>query len=419
MVRTDEISSELPPDSSGQDAGNASSQDLRGSRLLKPHSDTQLTQAQAVRVKADLIKRARAIGFDDIRITTADAIPLAPERLHHFIEEGYHATMEWMPETELRRSNPQELWPEARTVIMLAMNYGPDVDPMEMRAKPDKAHISVYARNRDYHDIIKGKMKELASLLVSKGGGDVKVFVDTAPVMEKPLAHSAGLGWQGKHSNLVSRELGSWFFLGSIFSTLDLPLDEPEIDHCGNCKRCLTVCPTSAFPAPYQVDANRCISYLTIEHHGPIPMEFRKNMGNRIYGCDDCLSVCPWNKFAQSASEAKLQARKDLMEPALTELLKLDDPTFRTFFSGNPVKRIGRNRFIRNCLIAAGNSAEPALVPQVLDLLNDPDETVRCSAIWALSQLVSAEQYATQKASALTDEQSEQVRVEWDLCSSG
>lgn len=414
LVRADEISSELPPNSDGQDARHASSEDLRGSRLLKLHSDTQLTEKQAARVKADLIKRARAIGFDDIRITTADAIPLAPERLHHFIEQGYHATMEWMPETELRRSSPLELWPEARSVIMLAMNYGPDIDPMEMREKPDKAHISVYARNRDYHDIMKGKMKELASLLVSKGGGDVKVFVDTAPVMEKPLAYSAGLGWQGKHSNLVSRELGSWFFLAAIFSTLDLPLDEPEVDHCGNCKRCLTVCPTKAFPAPYQVDANRCISYLTIEHHGPIPLEFRKPIGNRIYGCDDCLSVCPWNKFAQSASEAKLQAREDLMEPALADLLQMDDPSFRKFFSGSPVKRIGRNRFIRNCLIAAGNSAEEKLIPRVLEHLQDEDETVRATAVWALAQLVSEADFEMHKSAVIADEPSEVVRAEWE-----
>ena len=322
--------------------------------------------------------------------------------------------MEWMPETEVRRSSPLELWPDARSIIMLAMNYGPDVDPMEMRDKPDKAHISVYARNRDYHDIMKGKLKELASLLVSKGGGDVKVFVDTAPVMEKPLAHSAGLGWQGKHSNIVSRELGSWFFLGSIFSTLDLPLDETEVDHCGNCTRCLTVCPTSAFPAPYQVDANRCISYLTIEHHGPIPLEFRKPIGNRIYGCDDCLSVCPWNKFAQSANEAKLQAREDLMEPALAELLQLDDPTFRQFFSGSPVKRIGRNRFIRNCLIAAGNSAEEKLIPIVLEHLQDEDETVRASAVWATAQLVSTADFEKHKSASLANEQSELVKAEWE-----
>ena len=323
--------------------------------------------------------------------------------------------MDWIPETETRRANPMELWPEARSIIMLAMNYGPDCDPMELRDKPEAAAISVYARNRDYHDIIKGKLKELASLLVSKGGGDVKVFVDTAPVMEKPLAASAGLGWQGKHSNLVSRKLGSWFFLGSIFSTLDLPLDEPEIDHCGRCRRCLDACPTKAFPNPYQVDANRCISYLTIEHHGPIPLEFREPMGNRIYGCDDCLAVCPWNKFAEEAHEAKLQAREELKEPAIAELLTLDDPSFRKFFTGSPVKRIGRNRFIRNCLIAAGNSNQPNLLDQVQPLLEDSDETVRASAVWAFSRLADAQTYEVQKAKALQTEQSEQVRAEWAL----
>ncbi|WP_310622188.1 tRNA epoxyqueuosine(34) reductase QueG [Flexibacterium corallicola] len=371
-----------------------------------------MTEKQAKRLKDDLITRARKLGFDDVRITTADAIPQAAARLRTYIDAGYHASMEWMPETYERRSDPRNLWPEARSIITLAMNYGPDEDPMALQDKKDKAAISVYARNRDYHDIIKGRLKELGSLLASKGA-DIKVFIDTAPVMEKPIAYSAGLGWQGKHTNLVSRKLGSWFFIGSIFTTLDLPLDEPEVDHCGNCTRCLSACPTDAFPAPYQIDGGRCISYLTIEHHGPIPDEFRKPMGNRIYGCDDCLAACPWNKFAQLASEAKLVAREDLKEPPLSQLLQLDDPSFRKFFSGSPVKRVGRNRFIRNVLVAAGNSEDASLLPQITNLLEDDDEVVRGAAVWAFAQLTEASHFAKVKASQIPQEQSEDVKAEW------
>ncbi|MDD7909817.1 tRNA epoxyqueuosine(34) reductase QueG [Pseudovibrio exalbescens] len=372
-----------------------------------------LTDRQLNRVKADLISRAKALGFSEVRITRPDSIPLAPERLRSFIEAGYHASMDWMPETEERRADPRALWPEVNSVIMLAMNYGPEENPLYLLEKPEKAAISVYARNRDYHDIIKGKLKELASLVVSRGGGDVKVFVDTAPVMEKPLAHAAGLGWQGKHTNLVSRELGSWFFLGSIFSTLELPADEAEVDHCGRCRRCLDACPTNAFPSPYKIDANRCISYLTIEHHGPIPHEFRKPMANRIYGCDDCLGVCPWNKFAQEASEAKLQAREDLKEPEIRDLLQLDDPTFRKFFSGSPIKRIGRDRFIRNTLIAAGNSGQPDLLELVVGLLEDPAPVVRGAAVWALGQLAQSAEVAALKERHVPQEPDETVLEEW------
>lgn len=321
--------------------------------------------------------------------------------------------MGWMEETLERRGDPRVLWPEVRSVLMLAMNYGPDGDPLAYLETPECAGISVYARNRDYHDIIKGKLKELASFLVSRAGGDVKVFVDTAPVMEKPLAAAAGLGWQGKHTNLVSRKLGSWFFLGSIFTTLNLPRDSTEQDHCGSCRACLESCPTDAFPAPYQLDARRCISYLTIEHAGPVPLEFREKMGNRIYGCDDCLAACPWNKFARAASEAKLAARKDLMSPQLADLLKLDDPAFRTLFSGSPIKRIGRNRFIRNVLIAAGNSRDAGLLPAVTPHILDPDPVVRGTAIWAARQLASPAEWSDLKAAHVPGETDGSVRSEW------
>lgn len=327
------------------------------------------------------------VGFDICAITHADRINDLRPRLERFVTLGRHGTMGWMEETLERRGHPRALWPEARAIIMLGLSYAPDTDPMGTLDKGDTGTISVYARNRDYHDVIKGRLKTLASKIVSKLGGGVKVFVDTAPVMEKPLAEAAGLGWQGKHTNLVSREHGSWLFLGAIFTTLDLPDDAPESDHCGSCTRCLDICPTNAFPAPYQLDARRCISYLTIEHKGPIPEEFRKAMGNRIYGCDDCLAVCPWNKFAGTAREAKLKAREDLKAPKLADLLTLDDASFRQFFSGSPIKRIGRDRFIRNCLIAAGNSDDPSLVPRVAALQDDPSDIVRDAAEWARAEL--------------------------------
>lgn len=338
-------------------------------------------------LKALLEKRAEKLGFDGMRVTSADAIPAAPARLRQFLDRGYHGTMGWLAERSERRSDPAKLWPGVRSVIVLGMNYGPETDPLSHLEQPPKGGISVYARHRDYHDIIKGRLKELAGLLVSKAGGDVKVFVDTAPVMEKPLAEAAGLGWQGKHTNLVSRNFGSWFFLGVIFTSLDLDIDDPEEDHCGTCRACLDVCPTHAFPAPYQLDGRRCISYLTIEHAGPIPLEFRKPIGNRIYGCDDCLAVCPWNKFAVVARETRLKARDDLTNPELSDLLTLDDPAFRRLFAGSPIKRIGRDRFIRNVLIAAGNSGLPSLLPDVEKHLVDPSPIVRGAAIWALNQL--------------------------------
>jgi epoxyqueuosine reductase len=332
-------------------------------------------------------KAAVDVGFDTCAITHAERIDDLRPRLERFVALGRHGTMGWMEETLERRSHPRALWPDARAIVMLGLSYAPDTDPMRTLDQGDVGTISVYARNRDYHDVIKGRLKTLASKIVAKLGGGVKVFVDTAPVMEKPLAEAAGLGWQGKHTNLVSREHGSWLFLGAIFTTLDLPNDAPQSDHCGSCTRCLDICPTNAFPAPYQLDARRCISYLTIEHKGPIPEEFRKAMGNRIYGCDDCLAVCPWNKFAGTAREAKLKARADLNAPKLADLLLLDDAAFRKLFSGSPIKRIGRDRFIRNCLIAAGNSDDRSLIARVEALQNDASDVVQDAAKWALVEL--------------------------------
>lgn len=364
--------------------------------------------------------KALALGFDALKVTGADSIPHAPERLQAFLDAGYHGSMGWMEETADRRADPNVLWPEVRSVIMLAMTYGPDdeTDPLAHLSAPETGGISVYARNRDYHDVIKGKLKELASFIVSRAGGDVKVFVDTAPVMEKPLAEAAGLGWQGKHTNLVSRQIGSWFFLGSIFTTLELEPSGAEADHCGSCRACLDSCPTNAFPAPYQLDARRCISYLTIEHAGLIDRDLRPAIGNRIYGCDDCLAACPWNKFAKSANEAKLVAREDLKAPSLEHLLSLDDPHFRTLFSGSPIKRIGRDRFIRNVLIAVGNSGLQQYLPKVLELMNDPASVVRGSAVWAYRRLADPID-ETIRTKHLATESDPLVREEWTATLTG
>ena len=350
-----------------------------------------------------------------MRVTRADSIPHVPARLREFLEAGRHATMGWMEETEERRADPRVLWPEARTVVLAAMNYAPaDSDePLHALTRKDSATISVYARNRDYHDVIKGKLKQVAGRFAAMTEAQVKVFIDTAPVMEKPLGEAAGLGWQGKHTNLVSRQLGSWFFIGSIFTDMDLPADEAETDHCGSCRNCLDICPTDAFPAPYTLDARRCISYLTIEHAGPIPVEFRKAMGNRIYGCDDCLAVCPWNKFAAAASEAKLTARKELNAPLIADLLGLDDTGFRAKFSGSPIKRIGRDRFVRNVLIAAGNSAVPGMADQVEPHLADTQPVVRGAAVWALRELADPGRFETAREAHLEEETDEMVKQEW------
>lgn len=353
--------------------------------------DLQTDERPASQARLSAFAKARAadLGFDAAGVLRADAVPgELGERLSSFLASGRHAGMDWLADKAEWRRHPNALWPEARSIVMVALNYGPDLDPLEVLARRDRAAISVYARHRDYHDVIKGRLKTLASQLMARAGGDVKVFVDTAPVMEKPLAALAGLGWQGKHTNLVSREHGSWLFLGALFTTLELTPDAPETDHCGSCRRCLDVCPTDAFPAPYQLDAGRCISYLTIEHHGPIPHRFRKAMGNRIYGCDDCLAVCPWNKFALATREAKLAARDDLVDPPLRELAGLDDAAFRARFSGSPIKRIGRDRFVRNVLVAIGNSGRPELADAVEPLLSDPDPVVREAAGWALGELL-------------------------------
>jgi epoxyqueuosine reductase len=322
-----------------------------------------------------------------VGVTRPDAAPLAKARLERFLAEGRHGDMAWMERNAGQRGDPRALWPQVRSLVMLGLNYGGADDPLAILRRRERGGISVYARGDDYHDIIKPRLKAVARWLIAQTGGDVKVFVDTAAVMEKPLAQSAGLGWQGKHTNLVSRELGSWLFLGAIFTTLDLPPDAPEADHCGSCRACLDICPTAAFPAPYRLDARRCISYLTIEHKGPIPRDLRPLMGNRIFGCDDCLAVCPWNKYAQLGREAKLAAREALRAPLLADLARLDEAAFRRLFAKSPVKRAGRDRFVRNVLTAIGNSADPALAGAAERLLTDASALVRGAAIWALGRL--------------------------------
>ena len=319
-----------------------------------------------------------------------DAIPLAPERLRAFIATGCAGDMDWLAATEPRRADPRVLWPDVRAIVMLGMNYGPATDPLANLADKGAANVSVYARHRDYHDVLKGKLKELAGWLARAGDGEVKVFVDTAPVMEKPLAEAAGLGWQGKHTNLVSRGHGSWLFLGSVFTTLPLPADAREADHCGSCRACLDACPTKAFPTPYRLDARRCISYLTIEHKGAIPLEFRRAIGNRVYGCDDCLAVCPWNKWARAGRDAKLQARDDLAAPRIGDWLALEDADFRALFAGSPVKRLGWTRFTRNLLIVAGNSGDRSPGRASGRHLDASSEMVRETAAWALAELETA-----------------------------
>lgn len=338
-------------------------------------------------VKAALVDAARTAGFDAVGIVRPDAVPEARTRLESFLATGGHGDMGWLAANPERRGDPNILWPEVRSIVMLGLNFGPDSDPLATLARRERGTISVYAQGSDYHDVVKSKLKQVARWLLDAAGGDVKVFVDTAAVMEKPLAAAAGLGWQGKHTNLVSREFGSWLFLGAIFTTLALPSDAPHADSCGSCRACLDVCPTAAFPAPYRLDARRCISYLTIEHKGPIPRELRPLMGNRIYGCDDCLAVCPWNKFAKAGREAKLAAREELRAPDLAALARLDDAGFRALFSKSPIKRTGRDRFVRNVLIAIGNSDDGALVEEAEQLLHDPSPLVRGAAVWALGRL--------------------------------
>ncbi|MEL6414130.1 MAG: tRNA epoxyqueuosine(34) reductase QueG [Pseudomonadota bacterium] len=356
---------------------------------------------------------AAELGFDVCRICRVDEAWSAGERLEAFVDAGYHGEMAWMETTLERRRAPTAMWTDAKSAVVVGLNYGPDQDPMQNLARRSEGNISVYARGKDYHDVLKKRLKALARAFVAEAGADVKVFVDTAPLMEKPLAQKAGLGWQGKHTNLVSRELGSWLFLGVMLTDAELEMDSSEIDHCGSCQACLDICPTKAFPAPYKLDARRCISYLTIEHKDPIPLEFRTAMGNRIYGCDDCLAVCPWNKFADVANESAFWARAELKGPGLDELAALDDDTFRQVFSGSPIKRIGRDRFLRNVLTAIGNSSDPRLVEHsVSPHLEDPNPVVRGAAIWALGRLDSA-RFETEKAARYEAESDEGVRAEW------
>jgi epoxyqueuosine reductase len=329
--------------------------------------------------------QARAEGFAGIGIARPDAVPGLPARLADWLAQGRHGQMGWMAERAAWRADPLALWPAVRSVVMLAEVYTPQGDPLAVLAQPDRGAVSVYAQGRDYHDLVKRRLKRLGRWLLAAAGGEIKVFVDTAPVMEKPLAQAAGLGWQGKHTNLLSRDLGNWFFLGAIFTTLDLPADAPETSHCGRCTACLDICPTRAFPAPWQLDARRCISYLTIEHRGPVDPALRPLLGNRVYGCDDCLAVCPWNKFARAARETGYAAR--VGAPPLAELAALDDAAFRQRFAGSPVKRIGRDRFVRNVAYAIGNSGLPALIPAVRALADDPDPAVADAARWAVGRL--------------------------------
>ncbi|MBV9063583.1 MAG: tRNA epoxyqueuosine(34) reductase QueG [Alphaproteobacteria bacterium] len=367
-------------------------------------------------IRAEVRARALREGFHVVRFARPELPPGASSDLKAFLAEERHGGMDWMAKNADRRAAPKVLWPDAKTIIVLGMNYGPEHHSRD-RLTRDRAAISCYAQGDDYHEVIKKKLKGLAQCIAAKHGGDVKVFVDTAPVMEKPLAQAAGVGWQGKHTNLVSRRYGSWLFLGSIFTTLKITPDEPEVDHCGACTRCLDVCPTNAFTAPHQIDARRCISYLTIEHKGHIAREFRGAMGNRIYGCDDCLAVCPWNKFASLAREARFHARAELTEPRLADLARLSEEEFRVLFRGSPIKRIGRDRFVRNVLIAIGNSEDASLAGKVENLLGDPSPLVRAMAVWALSRLDAARtQHLAQQY--MRNETDCDVRAEWQSISS-
>jgi len=366
----------------------------------------------AKELKSQIADAAKALGFDAVRFAAADPVEGAGKVLDQFLAEGRHGDMAWLADTAERRKAPRALWPEARSVIVLGLNYGRAGDRLAVLDEPSRGAISVYAQSADYHDVIKAKLKALAGRVQAIAGGDVKVFVDTAPVMEKPLAARAGLGWQGKHTNLVSREFGSWLFLGSIFTTAEIEADTAEEDHCGACRRCLDVCPTRAFTAPYEIDARACISYLTIEHKGHIAPRYRAAMGNRIFGCDDCLAVCPWNKFAQASHGAKLAVRAESDDPPLAELLGLDDVAFRARFRGTPIRRTGRDRFLRNVLIAAGNSHDGRLVPLVEARLDDDSPLVRAMAVWALGRL-APERLRALRPSFAAGEMDAAVRAEW------
>ena len=387
--------------------GSAGVAHLCGPRLLNPA--VRLSPSD---LKAALQREARALGFDAIGITDPDATSEAGKYFLEFLGSDGHGDMDWLAANPERRTDPRALWAGVRSIIMLGVNYGPDDDPLKLIARRSQGAISVYAQGDDYHDVIKKRLKVLARWLAATTGDEVKVFVDTAAVMEKPLAQAAGIGWQGKHTNLVSRAFGSWLFLGAIYSATELPRDESDTDHCGSCRACQDICPTAAFPAPYKLDARRCISYLTIENKGPIPHEFRKAIGNRIYGCDDCLAVCPWNKFAEAGREQKLAARDALRAPDLADLARLDDAAFRALFTKSPVKRIGRDRFIRNVLVAIGNSGNAGLAGEARRLLDDASPRVRGAAVWALSQLIARDALAA-LASRAGDEPDITVQQEW------
>jgi epoxyqueuosine reductase len=370
--------------------------------------------SEAAVLRAELASRASKLGFSAFGVTSPAAVPKLGQRLRAFIAAGEHGSMTWMARETDRRASPQVLWEDVRSIIMLGLDTPPGSDPLASLAKRDAGLIATYARRRDYHDVIKGRLKELAQALLSLAGGEVKVFVDTAPVMEKPLAAAAGLGWQGKHSVLLSRELGSWLLLGAIFTTVELPLDREGADHCGSCRRCLDICPTKAFPAPYRLDARRCIAYLTIEHKGTIPHEFREAIGNRVFGCDDCLAVCPWNKYAKASHDMRMAERGELVDPPLRDLARLDDAAFRKLFAGTPVKRTGRDRFVRNVLIAIGNSGEPTLAAEAERLIRDPSPLVRAMAVWAASRLLPKKRFAALAKRHRGEEHDAQVLAELD-----
>ena len=360
-----------------------------------------------------ILAQASALGFQAVGVARAEGEPGDAAALRRFVELGYAGDMAWLPRTATRRGSPQALWPAARSVVMVGLSYAPAHDPLRLLASPTRGIVSAYAQGRDYHDVIKSRLRRLARFVVERFGAEVKLFVDTAPVMEKPLAARAGLGWQGKHTNLVSRRHGSWLFLGALFTTLDLTPDEGESDRCGSCRRCLDVCPTDAFPAPYRLDARRCISYLTIEHKGHIPPEFREAMGNRIYGCDDCLAVCPWNKFAQRTEDYAFLPRAELTAPLLADLAELDDRSFRTIFSGSPIKRIGRDRFVRNVLIALGNCREAVALAAARRRLDDGSPLVRAMAVWATRRLAPSAACAALRARFAPAERDPAVLAEW------
>jgi epoxyqueuosine reductase len=364
-------------------------------------------------IRTAVRQRAAVEGFDAVRFVRATPPPQAEKRLQEFLIAGRHGEMDWLARNAERRADPRQLWPEAKSIIVLGVNYAPETDPRCERDRIDRGIVSVYARGDDYHEVIKQRLKRLAGFVVDTFGGDAKVFVDTAPVLEKALAEQAGMGWQGKHTNLVSRDFGSWLFLGSIFSTLEIPADAPEADHCGRCHACLDACPTDAFVSPYRMDARRCISYLTIENKGHIPRAFRPKIGNRIYGCDDCLAACPWNKFAKTSHAMQFRPRPELQAMTLTDHARLDDAAFRALFRASPVKRIGRDRFVRNVLIAIGNSGETALAEEAERLLGDTSPLVRVAAVWAAAQLADAARFATLRTQHLPQEIDAEVRSEW------